>query len=547
MILRRPYAFLIKHFKAIHAILLLGALFLVIKTFPIISFLGTYIHDGVTDAEALKAASNYTSFFVIFVSFLMVVLNGLIIYLLRYKNKSVKLYIFTIIYYVLLTGLIMWLSTFISNLGYSSSGIRFISILRDIIRATIITNVVIMVLYLIRAIGLDLKKFDFKKDLLDLGIEEEDNEEYEFELKIDKDKIKSSINKGYRYTKYFYKENKYIFITIGCVLLFFVFSVLIKFIMGYERVYRENQSFTINSMRMKVLDSYKTNTNNFGVQLNSKFFYVIVKMEFENKKDYETTINTGNIQLSYGNYELISPIKSENSKFTEFGTNYFSQIIKPNESSIFNLIFEVPIEFYHDSFTLKCLYNVTYKDNELKFKYKKVRLSPETFKQEQELIRTKSLGEKLSFEGSLLGNTTIKINSISINDKFDYNVVKCNTSGCINRKKSIMIPTTDNFDLTLLRINYDINYDYSTLGQRYYNNLFFTKFGSIRFEVNGKEYNNRLELIDYTPYYTGNYAFVQIRDKLRKADKIYLDFNIRDKKYTYIIFDKTKEESKEEG
>ena len=41
--------------------------------------------------------------------------------------------------------------------------------------------------------------------------------------------------------------------------------------------------------------------------------------------------------------------------------------------------------------------------------------------------------------------------------------------------------------------------------------------------------------------------FVQIRDKLRKADKIYLDFNIRDKKYTYIIFDKTKEESKEEG
>ena len=61
-----------------------------------------------------------------------------------------------------------------------------------------------MVFCFIRAIGLDLKRFDFKQDLLDLGVQDKDNEEYEFELKIDKDKIKSNINKGIRYTKYFY-------------------------------------------------------------------------------------------------------------------------------------------------------------------------------------------------------------------------------------------------------------------------------------------------------------------------------------------------------
>ena len=548
MILRRPYAFLVKHFKAIHAILLLGALFLVYKTFPIVSFLGTYIHDGVTSVEASEAAGRYASPLVILVSLTMAIISGIIIYLLKYKNKSVKLYLFTLIYYVLFTAFLIWIGSFISDLGYSNSGIRFISILRDIIRASLILNCVVVAFCFIRAIGLDLKRFDFKKDLLDLGVQEQDNEEYEFELKIDKDKIKSNINKGFRYTKYFYKENKFIFITLGCIVLFLMFTSLVKLIMGIEKVYKENQSFEVNSMKVKVLDSYKTRTNNFGNKLNSKFFYIIVKMEFENNKGYETTIGEDEIKLGFGDYELISPLKSENSKFTEFGINYYSQIIKPNETRLFNIIFEVPIEFYYDNFTLKYLYNMSYDKDELKFNYKKVKLSPKTFEEGIKLISTETLGNELSFKGSLLGNTSIKINSVSLSDSFNYKIIKCNTSGCENRVKTITAITAEKFDLTLLRIDYELKYDYDSLGYKYNNDLFITKFGSIRFEVNGKEYNNRLELADVTPYHTGDYVFVQVRDKLKRADKIYLDFSIRDKKYTYIILDKTKENKKvEEG
>ena len=542
MILRRPYAFLVKHFKSIHAVLLLGALFLVLKTRHIISFLGTYIKDGVSSEQAMNAASNYTSISVILVSLLMAILSGIIIYLLRYKNKPIKLYLFTFIYYILLTALLIWLNSFISNLGYTSSGIRFISILRDIIRSSIILNILVMVLCFIRTIGLDLKHFDFKKDLLDLGVQEKDNEEYEFEFKIDKDQIKSKINKGIRYTKYFYKENKFVFIALGFIVLFLIFSSLIKILMGFEKVYKQNQDFEVNSMKMRVLESYKTRTNNFGNDLNSKYFYVIVKMSLENNRGYETEIGPNDIKLSFGDYELVSPIKSENSKFTEFGINYYSQIIKPKESRVFNFIFEVPNEFYYDSFTLKCLYNMVYNKGELHYNYKKVKLSPKTFSSKQELVTTKNLGEELSFEGSLLGNTKIVIDDISINDKFDYNVIKCNTSGCINRKRTLYAITADKFDLTLLRIKYNISYDYNYLGKRYNNDLFISRLGSIRFEVNGKEYNNRLELVDVTPYYTGDYAFIQIRDKIKKADKIYLDFNVRDKKYTYIIKNNTKKE-----
>ena len=547
MILRRPYAFLVKHFKIIHAILLLGALFLVLKTRLIIPFLGTYIKSGVSSEDAVKVASNYTSIWIILTSLIMAILSGIIIYLLKYKHKSVKLYLFTLIYYVLLTVFLIWLRSFLKDLAYISSGIRFVSILRDIIRTTIILNGVVIVLFFIRAIGLDLKHFDFKKDLLDLGVQENDNEEYEFDLKIDKDKIKSRINKGARYTKYFYKENKIIFIVLGLLILFIIFNSLTKFIGRFEKIYKQNQTFIVNSMKMEVLDSYKTNTNNFGSNLNSKYFYVIVKMKLENNRGYETEIYSNDIKLSFGDYELISPIKSENSKFTEFGVNYYSQIIKPNESRVFNFIFEVPNEFYYDTFTLKCLYNVYYEDNELHYNYKKVRLSPKTFDDKPEQIKTKYLGEELSFEESLFGKTKIVIDNISINDKFDYNVIKCNKSGCDTRKRTIYATTAEKFDLSLLRIKYKIDYDYDTLGKKYTNDLFISKFGSIRFEVNGKEYNNRLELVDKTPYYTGDYAFIQIRDRIKKADKIYLDFTIRDKKYTYVIYDKTKESVKEEG
>ena len=113
--------------------------------------------------------------------------------------------------------------------------------------------------------------------------------------------------------------------------------------------------------------------------------------------------------------------------------------------------------------------------------------------------------------------------------------------------KSVMAKTTEQFDLTLLKLIYKVEFDYDTLGSKYTNNEFLSRFCSIRFIVNGKEYNNRLDLMDSTPYYTNDYSILQVRDKLKLAEKIYLDFNIRDKVYSYVIFDKTVKNEGKEG
>ena len=538
MILRRPYAFLVKHFKLIHTILLLGSVFVMYKTFNLVSFFGSYIRDVTVVNGVSNLSSKYVTYPTMFVTIFIILVNGIIIYLLRYKGKPYKMYLIMSLYHIVLLLLLFWMRSFVGDLPYTSPDIRFISIIRDIFRFSIIVDIGVIVVCFVRAIGFDVTKFDFKKDLLELGVEEEDNEEYEFEFKFDKDKIKSQIKKKIRYTKYFYKENKAFFNTVALVIVGIIAISVVKIFFSFEKVYKENQSFVVDDLNIKVLESYKTRTNNFGNRINTDYFYVIAKMEITNNGDYEASFGNNMIKVAYSDYELTSYTTTENSKFTEFGEIYFNQIIRPSETRTFNFIFEIPIEFYYEDFTLKYLYDITYdKNNEMKYEYKKVSLSPKTFNDEAKKVKTVNLGEELSFEDSVLGNTKITISSMSLNDIYYYDIYKCYNKKCEKTTKSVNAKTAEKFDLTLLKILYKIEYDYDTLGSKYTNNEFISKFCNIRFEVNGKEYNNRIDLEDMTPYYSNDYSLIQVRDKLKKAEKIYLDFYIRDKIYTYIIKD----------
>lgn len=541
MILRRPYAFLTRHIRFIHGIMLICSIFILYKTFNIISFFGSYIKRSgnldVTDVyNTYVTSSMYVS------SLIIIIVSGIVIYLLNHKKKNIIIYLITIIFYAVMMIAFFLLSSFLYNLQFDSPSIRLINIVRDVFRFTTLIQIAAIGLFAVRTLGFDFKHFDFKKDILDLGIEKKDNEEYEFEVKYDKEKTKAYVFRKARYFKYFYKENKYIFIFLYFVIAIVILSLTVKFILGIEKVYKEGEVFSDDYFNMKVIDTYKTTTDSSGNKINNKYFYIIMRIDFQNKKAYETYIGTEYFKLSYGDYELLEPIVSENSRFTEFGVNYYSQYLKENEERIFNFIYKVPIEFYNETFYLKYLYDITYKKNEAEYKYRKVKLNLKEFNKDKENISTTTLGNKLNFDKSLLGNTTIQIDNVELSDTFYYNLVKCRNSICDRRKMSITATASENFDLTLMRLHYNIDFDYDKLGSKYINDTFISKFGKIRFEVNGKEYNNRLVLRDVTPFQTDNYVFIEVRDKLKLADKIYLDFVIRDKVYTYIIKDTTVKE-----
>ena len=67
MIIKKPYAFMLKHFRLIHLLLLIPMIFLVTQTRGIISFFGEYVANNYTLAASTDVlsslASNYINIF----------------------------------------------------------------------------------------------------------------------------------------------------------------------------------------------------------------------------------------------------------------------------------------------------------------------------------------------------------------------------------------------------------------------------------------------------------------------------------------------------
>ena len=542
MILKKPYAFLVRHFRIIHGVLLIGAIFLLLKFYSIVEFFNEYISNNQKITSIDDISAKYIDGIFSFALVFVLIVAGVIMALMIYKKKPKLFYIYVMIMYVVGLVLIFILSGFLYNIQFEVPSLRIVKILRDVLYTYCALQIPIILGTFVRAIGFDIKKFDFKKDLLDLGIEEEDNQEFALDFQLDSEDIKAKARKRMRYIGYAFKENKAMFTFVSGILLLVLVLFGIRKLMSVEKIYKEGQAFDTGSLKIEVLDSYKTNANAVGDALSSNNFYLILKLRYTNVSNGPITIYTDNAIVSYDGVSSVTPTFKMSNILNEFGVNYYSQKLNARETRDFVLIYEIKNEYYKSDLKLKYLYDAKFVDGKVEYEYRTVRLSPKTFDKETTTVDTKNLGEYISFKGSVLGDTKIRINNIKIADSFYYNTVKCQNGGCSTLIKAIKANTNSKFELTLMRIDYDITYDYETLGKGYVNNDIISKYGSIRFTINGKEYNNRVELTNVTPFPTGKYVFIEVREKLKKAEKIYLDLTIRGKVYTIVIKDSEKEQ-----
>ena len=93
MIIRKPYAFLIKNFKKIHILLLLISLFVLYRLFDVGNFVKEYMSFGTYDAY-LNPITKHITFWLLLGIFVLVVgtasLIILLIYLQHYNKKDDK-------------------------------------------------------------------------------------------------------------------------------------------------------------------------------------------------------------------------------------------------------------------------------------------------------------------------------------------------------------------------------------------------------------------------------------------------------------------------
>ena len=207
MILRRPYALLIKYFKVIHLVVCALIGYLIYRTSGVLDFFNNYAStvESVVGQTTIRSLLNGVS---IVLPLFIVAISLVIIYLMRYKKKPVLFYIITIISYLFTTGVFYFTNGVLNDMYIQVVDIRVALLARDLITAVMIIEWLTLIIFAIRATGFDIKKFNFVQDLEDLNIDEKDREEFEINIEIDTDKLKRGWNRRLRHGKYVYKENK---------------------------------------------------------------------------------------------------------------------------------------------------------------------------------------------------------------------------------------------------------------------------------------------------------------------------------------------------
>ena len=362
----------------------------------------------------------------------------------------------------------------------------------------------------------------------------------------------TKIKKRIRYFKYYYKENIVVFYGIYIVVSIIIVVNFVTFLTSLEHVYKEGEMYQVGPTSYEVVKSYRTLNNSKGNRINDKYYYIIVKLKVRNPNNYGIVLNTANMKLYYDDMHSVTPNTNVYKYFKEYGAQYYNQIINPGEEESYSIIFEVPIEAYSNRLKLRTLYTAYYnKDGGVEYGYRSVRLNPELDKEKKTTVETKKLGEEMSFKGSILGNTTLKINDFKLSDTFYYNVTNCNEESCRSAKANITASAKKSVSLTIMRLNYNLKYDTETIGANYNVNDFISRFGRIRYVVDGikenQAMNHNIALKDVTPLYTNKISFIEVKNVLNRADIIYLDFTIRDKVYTYILKDTLSEKESDKS
>ena len=339
MIIRKPYAFLIKNFKKIHIVLLVLSLFVCYKIFDVASFIADFMsfgtYDYYTDPFTRHASTG------MLVSIALIFLgSAAILFLLRYKQKQWKLYLIPIIEYGAMFFVLGMLKG-IFNMYNTVIETTDVRLARDLLIMLAIAQIPAIAVFVIRVFGLDKKKFNFKQDEEFLGLSEADREEVEVNLDIDKDSFKRFYRRTKRNINYFYTEHKKICVMIVVLILLTGVIGTYKHFFVTNKSYEEGEIYSANGYTMKINDAYYTDKDYAGNVISKKSAFVIIDVIVKNNSQ-PRTIDMENFHIKNGTKDFVSTRKTYEKEFVDLGTTYnIVKELKRDEQTSFIIVYKV--------------------------------------------------------------------------------------------------------------------------------------------------------------------------------------------------------------
>ena len=214
MIIRKPYAFLIKNFRKIHIVLLFLSLFIAYKIYDINHFLNVYMSSGIYDSYR-NPITLHVSFWLLLSVILVIIGSITLLILLNYKKKPWKLYLLPVIEYIAMFFVLNMIKSFFVHYSYDVKPTD-LRLSRDLLGIFLIIQLPSILFFIMRVFGLDIKKFNFNMEKEFLELSEEDREEIEIGLNLDRHSFIRGYKRFIRNAKYVYFEHKKICNTIIC-------------------------------------------------------------------------------------------------------------------------------------------------------------------------------------------------------------------------------------------------------------------------------------------------------------------------------------------
>ncbi len=518
MVLRKPYAFLIKNFKKINILLLALVIFIAYKDVSLYGFLRDYASTGIYN-ETLDSISNYINVLGYLALIFIFLISGVLAYLLKYKNKPYASYLYILISNILTFVLFIYVHNHFSlnaSHGYSTE------LSRNMMYVTLVTVIpyaFTILLLLIRSMGLDLKKFGFSEDKEFLETNEEDREEVEVEVAFDKDILIRQLKNKVRMLKYFFLEHKFpVIVAVVAVTLISAFSIY-NYVYVYHKVYKMNQTFTSNNYKFTILNTYVTDKDYAGNVISKEGrYYLILDLNIENLKNLKRDFDITKFILYVDNHSYV-PDSRFNNYFSDVGRIYDGEGIGRKKKENYILIYEI------EKPTEKSNFLLTYQDLITKdAKTIRVRIQ---IRDLSKFVQkdNKKLEEELEIPINLEEKKKFTINEFLVTDSVKYTYEKCFVKNCPIYEGTLVKKQ----GRTIIRLKGDFGEDSMEQFIK-----FMKKYGKIKYTINGTTKEEQAKFM-IEKNYRGKMLYLSVPEEIKQATTIDLLFTVRTYQYTYRV------------
>lgn len=525
MILKKPYAFLIKYFKLIHLICLFFIITITYNFQKIVNFFGDY-NNTLNIQE--NAASTYISILFFIICIIVITFFILMFLLMKKKDKPSKFYLFGALYYIVIFLALIFAYNEINSLYTISMDIKIFRAIRDIYLMLYLPNFFFAIMSFIRGFGFDIKKFNFNKDLAELEIKSEDNEEFEFVLGADTYKIKRKIRRYIRELKYYFIENKTL---VSLILGVFSIIIIIYAVLNHTVV---NKTYsigdTINNYEYSFIinSAIITSKDASGHIIKDDKRYVIINGTIKSNLNVSKILPPEYIYISFKNHRISNIKTTLASSFKDLGISYQNFKITP-ENNTYIFVFEVDKTKSLKTYDLNFFDTVTYEDDgTTTYNYKKAKIKPKDIDIELEET-SKSYNEILPLGTDIYGTSALTINNAIISSKYEYQYEQCENETC-QTLTDIEFPA-NSVSNTLLILDYNFKYDASEGITQNVGNSILKNIMQIKYKSNGEYLTEGI--VPTTNSNISDKLIVEIPKTIITSEELYLMITTR--QYIYSL------------